>query len=100
MAKTPLGRNCQKKAQLVKNEMSCEIKNYQNLDSKTRKSCSKIDFLSRRGEKQDDSPTLHLGSCIHRFLIYLTKYIFPLISGSGGGTIENGFIPIMYGQGD
>ena len=52
MAKTPLGRNCQKKAQLVKNEMSCEIKNYQNLDSKTRKSCSKIDFLSRRGEKQ------------------------------------------------
>ena len=81
--------------------MKClAIMNHQNLDSKTRKSRSKIDFLSRRGEKQDDSPTLHLGSCIHRFLIYLTKYIFPLISGSGGGTIENGFIPIMYGQGD
>ena len=74
-----------------------------NLDFQTRKSCSQINFLSRGGEKQKrwfSHTALGVLFYIHRFLIYLTKYIFPLISGSGGGTIENGFIPIMYGQGD
>ena len=74
-----------------------------NLGFNTRKSCSQINFLSRRGEKQKwwfSHTALGVLFYIHRFLIYLTKYIFPLISGSGGGTIENGFIPIMYGQGD
>ena len=54
-----------------------------------------------RWKSQSSSP-MHLGSClihfcIDRFLIYLTKYIFPLISGSD--RTMNGFIPIIWSRG-
>ena len=60
------GQNFQKETQLLKMKKPREIMNDQNLGSKTRRSCSKINILSRRGEKQkkDDSPTLHLGSLV------------------------------------